>query len=260
MLRLAAAIGGLVAVLYFVLPAGTFPDPLLAVQDHFDRRPVRPMLFIGNSRMYYNDMPAMLRKMADSARAKDRFDIVMRALPAGTLQLSWNDPETRRLLKQHWRDVVVQAESNAQSSEQGTQQFFDYGERLIREAKGTGGTPALIVNWVYGEDLFRGREPGMRARHYGRIQGDYARLSSMTGARLVNVAQVWERVHAAAPELPLYQDGNHPTLQGSYLSALTLYADLSGTDGSAVTYVPPGMSAAEAAIIRRMVGERGRSP
>jgi hypothetical protein len=258
MLRFAAAIGGLLAVLYFVLPAGTFPDPMLAVADRFNKRPVRAMLFIGNSRMYYNDLPAMLRKMADSAHAKERFAIVMRALPAGTLQLSWNDAETRCLLKQHWRDVVVQAESNAQSSEQATAQFFDYGERLIREAGSTGGTPALIVNWVYGEDLFKGRGPGMRSWYYGRIQGDYARLSNMTGARLVNVAEVWERVHAAAPQLPLYLDGNHPSLQGSYLSALALYAHLSGTDGADVTYVPHGMAAAEAAIIRRMVGEVGR--
>ena len=258
MLRLVAVAGALVAALYFVLPAGTFPDPLLAVHDRFDKRPVRPMLFIGNSRTYYNDMPAMLRKMADSARANERFDIVMRALPAGTLQLSWNDPETRRLLKQPWHDVIVQAESNAQGSEQRTTEFFDYGERLIREAQTTGGTPAVIVNWVYGENLFEGRGAGMRAWYYGRIQSDYARLSSRTGARLVNVAQVWERVHDAAPELPLYQDGNHPTLQGSYLSALTLYAHLSGTNGSDVTYVPNGMSAADAAIIRRMVGEWAR--
>jgi hypothetical protein len=203
-------------------------------------------------------MPAMLRRMADSARAQERFDIVMRALPAGTLQLSWNDPETRRLLKQHWHDVIVQAESNAQGSEQRTEQFFDYGERLIREAQNTGGMPALIVNWVYGEDLFNGKPSGMRAWYYGRIQSDYARLSGMTGARLVNVAQVWERVHAAAPELPLYLDGNHPTLQGSYLSALSLYAHLSGTDGSDVTYVPNGMSAAEADVIRRAVSEGSR--
>jgi hypothetical protein len=154
--------------------------------------------------------------------------------------------------------VVVQAESNAQSSAQATTQFFDYGERLIREAQGRGGMPTLIVNWVYGEELFKGKEPGMRAWYYGRIQSDYARLSGVTGARLVNVAQVWERVHDAAPELPLYQDGNHPTLQGSYLSALTLYAHLSATDGANVTYVPYGMSAAEAAIIRRMVGEGTR--
>jgi hypothetical protein len=258
MLRLVAVAGALVAGLYFVLPAGTLPDPVSAVADRFDKRPARPMLFIGNSRMFYNDMPAMLRKMADSARAQERFDIVMRALPAGTLQLSWNDAETRRLLKRPWHDVVVQAESNAQGSEQSAAEFFDYGERLIREAQTTGGTPTVIVNWVYGEKLFEGRGAGMCAWYYGRIQSDYARLSSMTGARLVNVAQVWERVHAAAPQLPLYQDGNHPTLQGSYLSALTLYGHLSGTDGSGVTYVPNGMSAAEAALIRRMVGEWSR--
>ena len=258
MLRFAAVIGAVVAILYFVLPAGTFPDPVHAVQDHFDKRPVRAMLFLDNSRMYYNDMPTMLRKMADSAQAKERFAIVTRALPAGTLQLSWNDAETRRLLKQPWRDVVVQAESNAQSSEQARGQFFDFGERLIREATSTGGTPSVIVNWVYGEDLFKGKEPGMRSWYYGRIQGDYARLSSVTGARLVNVGEVWERVHAAAPALPLYLDGNHPSLQGSYLSALVLYAHLSATDGTAVTYVPHGMSAAEAAIIRGTVGEGAR--
>ena len=117
------------SILFVVLPlvalgAGAAAQPA-------NRAPMN-VLFIGNSRMYYNDMPAMLRKMADSARAKERFDIVMRALPAGTLQLSWNDPETRRLLKQQWHDVVVQVESNAQTSERGTAEFFEYGERLIR--------------------------------------------------------------------------------------------------------------------------------
>jgi len=87
--------------------------------------------------------------------------------------------------------VVVQAESNAQGSEQSAAEFFDYGERLIREAQTTGGTPTVIVNWVYGEKLFEGRGAGMCAWYYGRIQSDYARLSSMTGARLINVAQVW---------------------------------------------------------------------
>jgi hypothetical protein len=37
------------------------------------------MLFLGNSRTYYNHMPEMVRKLADSAGADHKYQITMRA-------------------------------------------------------------------------------------------------------------------------------------------------------------------------------------
>lgn len=260
MLRYGVLTGIFVAMLYFVLPPSTLASLELAISDHFDSRPVHAVLILGNSRTYYHDMPSMLRRMADSDQARERYNIVMRAQPGGTLEWSWNDPATQKLLKKPWREVIIQAESNAQSRDDSEQRFFDYGKRLIFEAENNGSKPALIVNWVYGEDLFKSNTVKMRSSLYNRIQDDYADLAQHTGVQLVNVGRVWESVRAASPGLPLYEDGNHPTVQGSYLSALMLYTYLSGRDGSEVTYVPADMSAEQAAVIKRVVGQSVQRP
>lgn len=262
MLRYGALIAIFVAALYLVLPASTLTNLEFAIRDRFDARPVHPVLTIGNSRTYYHDIPLMLRRMAESDHAKERYDIIMRAAPGGTLEWSWKDSATQQLLKQPWREVIIQAESNAQSRDDAEQRFFDYGKRLISEVKSNGAKPILIVNWVYGDDLFKsnGNEPGMRSWLYDKIQGDYADLSRQTGAQLVNVGKVWELVRAASSDLPLYEDGNHPTVQGSYLSALMLYVCLSGRDGADVTYLPADMSAEQAATIKHVVAEWMQEP
>jgi hypothetical protein len=260
MLRYGALIGVFVAILYLVLPASTLANLELAIRDRFDSRPVHAVLILGNSRTYYHDMPAMLRRMADSDHARERYDIVTRTQPGGTLEWSLKDPTTQQLLKEPWREVIIQAESNAQSRDYAEQLFFDFGRRLISEVEYNGAKPVLIVNWVYGEELFSSDTPGMRSWLYDKIQNDYADLSRQTGAQLVNVGRVWEFVRAAASDLPLYEDGNHPTVQGSYLSALMLYAYVSGRDGSEVTYVPKDMSAEQAATIKRVVREWVHGP
>jgi hypothetical protein len=262
MLRYGGLFATLVAVFYFVLRSSTLANLELAIWDKFDKRPAHPVLIIGNSRTYFHDMPSMLRRIADSDHSPERFDIATRAAPGGTLEWSWNDSTTQQLLKKHWREVIIQAESNAQSRDDAEQRFFDYGKRLISEVENNGAKPVVIVNWVYGEDLFKlnENEPGMRSWLYDKIQEDYANLSNQTGARLVNVGRVWELVRAASSDLPLYEDGNHPTVQGSYLSALMLYVYLSGRDGSAVTYVPADMSVGQAVTIKHVVGEWAQGP
>jgi len=262
MLRRGALLAMLVAIFYLVLRSSTLANLELAIWDRFDDRPTHPVLIIGNSRTYYHDMPSILRRMADSDHSGERYDITTRAVPGGTLEWSWKDSATQRLLKEHWREVIIQAESNAQSRDDAEQRFFDYGRRLISEVESNGAKPVVIVNWVYGEELFKsnGNDPGMRSWLYDKIQNDYADLSQQTGAGLVNVGRVWELVRAASSDLPLYEDGNHPTVQGSYLYALMLYVYLSGRDGSAVTYVPSYMSVGQAVAIKRVVGEWARGP
>jgi len=51
----------------------------------------------------------------------------------------------------------------------------------------------------------------------------------------------------------LYKDGNHPSLEGSYLAALVVYAGLSHGDVAAVTYVPWRMKSDHAALLRERV-------
>ena len=76
-----------------------------------DRRPVQRLLFLGHSLTYYNDIPAMVAKMADSADSPIRYEITMSAFPNAGLDNHWNNRRTRELLAQGgWDRVIAQPE------------------------------------------------------------------------------------------------------------------------------------------------------
>ena len=205
-----------------------FGQPLTAkalvqlAEDAFDRRPARTVLILGNSRTYFHDMPDMVRAMADSAHDLQKLEITLDAPAGASFEILWNDARTRDLLRQRWDDVVFQPESRAQSD-------ADL-ERSDGDPDGSG-----------------------RAYLDAKIQSNTAALGGRTGAHLVNVGRIWGYVEHDHPDIPLTEDGNHPSLAGSYLFALALYGDLSGHDVGAVTYVPDGLDPVVAAKLRQTV-------
>jgi hypothetical protein len=220
--------------------------------DRFDDRPARAMLFLGNSRMYYNHMPEMVRKLADSAGVLQKYQITMRALPGASLEVLWKDAEVQRLLdSEKWDDIVIQGETRAHTSEANLASFQEYGARLIRQSQEQGARALLIVNWNYGPEIFREPAPEVIEAHDRAIQRDYQALADKTGAGLINAGISWQIVSVAEPSIPLYTDGNHPSLQGSYLSALTVFACLTETENFAAAYRPWGLDQVEAERIRK---------
>lgn len=218
--------------------------------DSFDRRPVRSILFIGNSRTYTHEMPYMVREMADSAGADKKYQIRMYARPGRSLREQWEDPETQRLISQEWDDVVLQ-EQSAGHYEEYSADFHTYGAQLVRAAADKGSRPIMFVGWNYSTALFASA-PGWESRYYQLIQDDHFRLSRETGAELANVGRVWRSVLAANPRFQLETDGNHPSLHGSYLAALVIYAQLSGKSVADVRYVPDGLPEKDAALLREL--------
>ncbi len=224
--------------------------------DSFDSRPARSILFIGNSRTYPHDMPYMVRRMADSAGAPEKYQVRMHALPGRSLQEHWRNPDVQSLLSRHWDDVVLQEQSSMLWDGDGVREFHDYGGRLVRRAAENGARPVMFVGWTYGPSHFRDMFAGARLSYHRHIQDEHLRLARRTEARRANVGAVWLAVEAADPPFRLDRgDGNHPSLHGSYLTALVIYAWLSGGDVADVAYVPHGLSEADAALLRRLVGE-----
>ena len=219
--------------------------------DWLDRRPVQRILYLGDSYTYYNDLPAMVAEMADSAGSDVRFDITMRAFPNAKLEDHWNNETTRSLLAQgDWDRVMVQPESYFQELE-GDHSHFRLGSRLF-EAAGRA-QRAIVVSWTASEDAYQNR-PMTRAEHFQNIETNHRGLASRTGAGLIDVARVWRDVEAEALPFSLYQrDGNHPSLEGSYLAGLVIYAQLAQRDVQDVTYVPWRMRGEDAALLRERV-------
>jgi hypothetical protein len=232
--------------------------------DLLDPRSPRDILFVGNSRMFTNDLPSMVRAVADSADAPVKYRVRMRALPGVTFVYHANSETLRALLAQRWDRVVLQSESAAQMDEDSRANFHAYGGQLVALARKGGSPSSLVVNWVYGEDLFRhiyGEETfrdypdWTRAAFHSLIQKEHRALARESGAGLINVGAMFRRVEAARPDLALTPDGNHPSPHGTYVYALMVYADLSGADVRRVRYVPAGVTEQDALDLRVLVGD-----
>lgn len=224
-----------------------------SIADIFDERPARKILFLGHSRVYYNDMPDIVRGLADSADAAQKYQIAMRALPGAKLKTLWNDAEVQRLLEEEqWDDVIIQGEASGILDESRRPLFLEYGERLIGKARQRGARASIIVGWNYGPQVFRNPTPGLMILNDATIQMDHHDLALETGAGLMNSGRAWRIVSSAEPSIPLdREDGVHPTLQGSYLSALTIFTCLSGKNDFAAPYVPWGLPQEQADRIRK---------
>jgi hypothetical protein len=234
-----------------------------SVVDAFDPRPARTILLVGNSRTYSNDMPAMIRKIADSAGTKEKYQVVDRSAPGAYFRDHWSNPRLRRLLQNdRWNAVILQGASGEHVTRKTSKTFQLYGTKLAQEAEEQGSSVFLISAWDYGPLIrqeFEEWHSGSSRRYYNWIQGDYRSLVRRTGADLINVGAAWKDVQNARPPFELLLDGNHPSVHGSYLYALLVYHRLSGVDLERVTFVPEGVSPAEGALIRKLAAHSLKS-
>ena len=225
--------------------------------DLLDSRPAKSILIVGNSRTFYNDMPVMLREIADSADSPAKFQIESSAYPAATFKTHWHKDRTRKLLGAGWDEVILQPESGAQAWRQGNEEFLSYGPKLAAAARVRHGRPRLVMGWPYDPDLYEQQGSGEasfgRSDHLDLIREMHAKLASEANMSRINVVGPWEQVRLTHPSIKLTSDGNHPTIAGTYLFALAVYAHLSNGPVAGVTYVPEGLKPGDARVLREAV-------
>jgi hypothetical protein len=224
-------------------------QPITAI---FDTRPAKRVLFIGNSHTFYHDMPRMVGEIADSAQSPVRFATQQHAIGGARFRDHWNNQDVQLLLKQPWDYVIFQGGSNETTYAQSVGDFHAFGRKLIKAAKATGAHVALYVTWPYRDDYEDMRRyPVLKETMAIDIQKNYRQLAADTGATLVNIGERWQMLRRYEPGMPLYEDGNHATVQGSYLVALMFYGHLSQASLSGVRYIPQGVTPIQAAILIR---------
>jgi hypothetical protein len=160
----------------------------------------------------------------------------------------------RALLAERWDRVILQAQSAEQLGRDRRIDFQLYGSQLIDRARASGSPSSLVVNWTYSEETMREID-WSRSKAYALIQRDHRILARASKAELINVGTAFRRVEAARPDLELTPDGNHPSMEGTYVYALMVYAHLSGADVRGVRYVPEGVGEAEARQLRELVAD-----
>jgi hypothetical protein len=225
------------------------------VSDRMDSRPARTILILGNSRTSANDMPDMLRHIADAAHDPQKYALTVIAPNGASFASLSKDEDVRQDVGQSWDDVIVQGESRGQSTPELASSFLADGQTLLKAAHPKTGKSRLLVNWAYDSSLYDKDDAGGRAEHYGMIQTAHLDLARRTDAHIVNVGRLWEDLHQKMPDLALTVDGNHPSPVGSYFVALCLYADLSGHDVGTVNWAPDGIAPDVASRVRAIVSQ-----
>ena len=185
--------------------------------------------FIGNSRTFPYGMPCMVREMADSAGAADSSGPHARfARPVASRALGRSEgSEASRGGMGRCRPAGEKRGPLPDLSNE----FHNYGALLVQAVANKGGRPVMFVGWNYFSRGFRFRWAWIPL---GLLSNDPRTIISgcraKSGAQSRTSGRVWQSVLNANPPFRLESDGNHPTLHGSYLTALVIYSQLSGKD------------------------------
>jgi hypothetical protein len=192
-----------------VTPAPVTPAPVTPSVT----APIK-VLFIGNSRTRYFDIPNQVKQLASSEARK--LETRMVAFDGWTLEAHWNSPNSAALQairEGGWNYVVLQELSSRPVLENA--QFVASVKNFNAEIKKIGARTVLYENW-WRKDLT-----------YSQVQLSvaYKTVANDIGAAISPVGTAWLESSSTNPSSSLFDaDGNHATALGAYLAACEFYA------------------------------------
>src|SRR5205823_1153249 len=189
--------------------------PQRAVVPRAPTGPGMHILFIGNSLTYVNDVPAILEALADSAHEL-LLETRTVAKPDYSLEDHWNDGDARAAIsKGGWSIVVLQ--QGPSSREESRALLVQYAKAFADPIRKVGARPALYQVWPASD----------RPIDFPRANESYRLAAEAVQGTLFPVGEAWLAAQALDRSIPLYAfDGLHPSVEGSYLAALVMYATL----------------------------------
>ena len=176
------------------------------------------VLFIGNSLTYVNDLPGIVQSLADSAGGSS-LAVETVAFPDYALIDHWNEGTTvgharSEIAKGGWKFVVLQ---QGPSSVEVNRDTLRLATKLFaQDMSKVGATTALLSAWPTID----------RRQDFPRAIESYTLAASDVSGVLLPVAAAWLAAWTRDSTLALYSDGLHPSIAGSYLSALVVFAVL----------------------------------
>jgi hypothetical protein len=198
------------------------------------------ILFIGNSLTYWNEMPATFCRAAKSAGR--RVECAVIAFPDHDLgdHLERGDA-AKRIRAERWTWVVLQQGPSAAPASRA--RLVASVTRFAEIIKPTGARIAVFAAWPQRS----------RRGDFDRALQSAVLAADAAGATVLPVSAAWQKVWARDASVPLYAaDGLHPSLAGSYVTALVLHGVIFGDlpDSRAVSSEALQITAEQLAIIR----------
>ena len=183
------------------------------------------VLFMGNSYTYFHNLPQMVAAMAES---QDKAIITRQSTVGGSnLEEHWKrerETRSRDLIEGGDWDYVVM--NNHSMSTINTPEDFDkYGKLFADLIKQNGAQPVFYMTWA------RKWNPLMQKT----ITAGYNAIAKETAADVVPIGPLWMKSIELMPNIDLYfEDGSHPSAEGTYLTALAYYRFFTGESTSEI--------------------------
>jgi hypothetical protein len=177
------------------------------------------VLFIGNSYIYYNNLPQMVSLLSDSLNTK----LICKKSTFGgsTLGDHWNSRKglrTREILEKEKFDIVV-IQDNSMWPLEHADSVSMFGKLFCDLIKSKNATPYIYNTWS--------REATPQTQ--SAINKVYETLALETQSVLVPVGSIWAEAKIQKPATQLYfTDGSHPSPLGTFLIALCFVKKITG--------------------------------
>ena len=174
------------------------------------------LLFMGNSHTAANELTRMVADMVRVARPG--MSVAAVEAPGNMfLEERVRDAPTVDLLRrQNWSFVILQAQKYSTTGR------FEYSTaeaiQLIRMSREQRAVPVMFPEW-----------PRRDIDETQRIYDLHTSIARAEPACVAPIGQAWDLAHARDPTVTLHaSDGNHSSPAGAFLTALVLYATITG--------------------------------
>jgi hypothetical protein len=175
------------------------------------------VLWIGNSLVYFNDLPKMVAELAKAGG--QRTMAYERETPGGcTLVKHWNDGKAlKKIQSRKWDFVILQEQSQIPLKD--SRSMFEHARKFDAEIRKQGSKTLLYLPFP----LAKAPENQVKLN---KLHDD---LGAELKAGVVPVGPAWAKAQAENSPPNLFNaDGVHPNRTGSYLAACAFYAVIYG--------------------------------
>jgi hypothetical protein len=223
------------------------------------------ILFIGNSHTFYNELPDLVKLIAQSVG--DSVYTEMSAPGGYDFERHHTLPATISALNSRKWDYIVLQESGWKSAfhtSMAERAIYPFADSLKKQIVYHNPTAKLILYMTngyadgvntFGDTAWCRTDPpvctleGMQ----DRIKTNYIHLAQQLNAEVAPCGLIWKALQSRNPNLVLYDaDGIHPSLAGSYVNAVTIYS-LVRKQPMKDIFIPAGVSNEHAALVQNTV-------
>jgi hypothetical protein len=175
------------------------------LDDQPSRKTMR-VVFVGNSRTYWNDIPGIIVELGRSAGTEITTKVIVEG--GQSLQGHWDNGEAQNAITEDWADFVVLQEKSKHEIETDLQYLYkEYATRFIQLCKHD--AVSVIYETISTDLAF-----------------DIAKTESNTHTEVCVAGEAWRRVMSERPDIDLYDETAHPNPYGAYLTACVFHATL----------------------------------